>query len=364
MADELIVDIAQRFPSGVYVAAAFRAEMAAGTILVLFGPSGAGKSTVLRAIAGLGRPDRGRLQLGAEIWFDASTGRWVDPQERGVGYVSQEAALFPHLTVAANVEYGLAHLPVAARRERCDEVLGTLGIEALRDRHPRQLSGGEAQRVALARAVARRPRLLLLDEPFAALDTPTRTQLRRQLRAIIAAVQIPAMLVTHDRTEAIAVGDQMVVLAEGQVRQVGSVHDVFHRPADRVVAGSVGMESVIPAIVERIENGLVELTVGAATLRAVDAGIAASRRDVLACIRAEDVTLEHAAPAGASARNHLRGRIVCVESEGALERVVVDCGFPLVALVTRHAREEMALEEGMSIGAAIKATAIHLVARE
>lgn len=363
MADALIVDITRRFPSGVVVAAAFRAEVRAGAILVLFGPSGAGKSTVLRAIAGLDHPDRGRLQLGDDVWFDASAGRWVEPQQRHIGYVSQDPALFPHLKVAANVAYALGRLPASAR-QATDAIVEALGLDALRDRYPRQLSGGEAQRVALARAMARTPRLLLLDEPFAALDTPTRIHLRRQLRALIQRLQIPAVLVTHDRTEAIAVGDQMVVLAEGSVRQVGSVHEVFQRPIDRVVARSVGMESVIPALVQRIENGLVELRVGDAMLRAVDADGGAGRREVLACIRADDVTLERAAPAGASARNHLRGRIVSVESEGPLERVVVDCGFPLVALVTRHAREEMGLAEGMAIVAAIKATAIHLVARD
>jgi molybdate transport system ATP-binding protein len=363
MADVLTVDITQRFANGVLVSAAFHVELRAGGVVVLFGPSGAGKSTVLRAIAGLGRPGRGRVQLGDDLWFDADTRRWVEPQQRLVGYVSQDPALFPHLTVAGNVEYGLAHRGGAARPDIA-ALIEALGLGALLDRYPRQLSGGEAQRVALARAVARAPRLLLLDEPFAALDTPTRTHLRRALRALIRQLRIPAVLVTHDRTEAIAVGDQMIVLAEGRVRQVGPVNEVFQRPVDRVVAQSVGMESVIPAIVQRIEHGLVELSVGGAMLRAADAEAGTAGGEVLACVRAEDVTLERAAPASASARNHLRGRIVNIEAEGPLERVVVDCGFPLVALVTRHAREEMALCEGMPIVAAIKATSIHLVARE
>ncbi|HWF85298.1 MAG TPA: ATP-binding cassette domain-containing protein [Vicinamibacterales bacterium] len=364
MADALSVDVEQQFASGVRVAAAFRVEMRAGAMVVLFGPSAAGKSTVVRAIAGLGRPDRGRLQLGDVVWFDAHAGVWVGPQHRGIGYVSQDAALFPHLTVAANVEYGLAHLPASARRQQTATLVDALGLDALRARYPRQLSGGEAQRVALARALARTPRLLLLDEPFAALDTPTRSQLRRRLRTVIERLQIPAVLVTHDRAEAIAVGDQMIVLAEGRVRQVGRVHEVFQHPADRVVARSVGMESVIPAVIESVETGLVELRVGETRLRAVDADASPSRPEVLACIRAEDVTLERAAPASASARNHLHGRIVSIEPEGPLERIIVDCGFPLVALVTRSARDEMALAEGMSIVAAIKATAIHLVARD
>ena len=364
MADTLSVDIEQRFASGVVVAAAFDVELRGGSMVVLFGPSAAGKSTVIRAIAGLNRPDRGRLQLGDEVWFEARAGRWVDPQHRRIGYVSQDPALFPHLTVAANIAYALGQLSPSARRERTDALVAALALDALLMRYPRQLSGGEAQRVALARAVARTPRLLLLDEPFAALDTPTRSLLRRQLRAVIERLEIPAVLVTHDRAEAIAVGDQMVVLAEGRVRQVGRVHEVFQRPADRVVARSVGMESVIPAIVESVENGLVELRVGDARLLAVDVDAAPGRREVLACIRAEDVTLERAAPASVSARNHLPGRIVSVEPEGPLERIGVDCGFPLVALVTRSAKTEMALAEGMPIVAAVKATAIHLIARD
>ena len=364
MADVLIVDITQRFASGVVVAAAFRAEVRAGGILVLFGPSGAGKSTVLRAIAGLGRPDRGLVQMGDTVWFDASRGRWVEPQQRRVGYVSQDPALFPHLTVADNVAYGVADRSAQARSQATGAIMEALGLEALGERRPGQLSGGEAERVALARALARTPQLLLLDEPFAALDMPTRSHLRRRLRVLIQQLQIPAVLVTHDRIEALAVGDEMVVLADGRVRQVGAVHDIFQRPADRVVARSIGMESVIPALVLGTERGLIELAVGGAKLLAVDTDAAVGQREVLVCIRAEDVTLERVAPESASARNHLSGRIVSVDAEGPLERVVVDCGFPLVALVTRRAREEMGLAEGMAIVAAIKATSIHLVARE
>src|SRR5204863_3772204 len=143
------------------------------------------------------------------------------------------------------------------------------------------------------------------------------------------------ILVTHDRTEAIAVGDELIVIAEGGIRQAGPVLAVFRRPADLVVARTLGVESIVPASVRRIDDGMVELTVGAATLRGVDPGDV-DGRDVFACIRAEDVTLQRAASAGTSARNHLTGRIVAIDSEGPLERVAVDCGFPLVALITRQ----------------------------
>lgn len=185
--------------------------------------------------------------------------------------------------------------------------------------------------------------------------------MRTLLRQAVSQLGIGALLVTHDRSEAIALGDQMVVLAEGRVRQVGPVLDVFRRPADIAVARSVGVESVLPARVEGSDNGLVDLRVGTATIRAVDPGL--QGREVFACIRAEDVTLGLAAPSGASARNHLPGRITSIDAEGPLERVTVDCGFPLAALITRHAREELNLQPGSQVTAAVKATAIHLVAR-
>jgi molybdate transport system ATP-binding protein len=174
------------------------------------------------------------------------------------------------------------------------------------------------------------------------------------------------VLVTHDRTDAISLGDQMAVLAEGAVRQVGAVADVFRNPADLVVAQSVGVESVVPARVVRVHEGLVDLEVGAAMLRVVDRGFDPARRDVFACIRAEDVVVRRASSTGEvgdSARNHLDGRIVAIEQDGPVEHVRIECGFPLVAVVTRSACEEMGLVPGGSVVAAVKATAVHLVTR-
>lgn len=355
MADALTVDVEKRFASGTIVSATLRAEMGGGRVVVLFGPSGAGKTTIVRCIAGLERPDRGHVQFGACVWFDGASDRFVDPQKRGLGYVSQHAALFPHLTVRKNVGFA----PASA--DRVDEMLGLLELADLADRYPRELSGGQAQRVALARAMAPRPRLLLLDEPFAGLDAPTRTRLRLEFRSIVQRVGISALLVTHDRTEAIAVGDEMAVLADGRIRQIGPVLEVFRRPADLVVAHSVGVESVLPAQVERVEQGLVDLKVGDVVLRAVDAEIDSRRSTVFACIRAEEVMLQRDAPTSGSARNHLRGRITSIDPEGPLERVTIDCGFPLVSLITRNAREEMNLAEGTTVFAIVKATSVHLV---
>jgi molybdate transport system ATP-binding protein len=313
---------------------------------------------VVRAIAGLERSARGRIAFNGDPWLDTAAGVFVPPQRRRVGCVFQDAALFPHLSVLDNVRYAA---PPAGAALPAADLLDLLDIRDLAARRPGQLSGGQAQRVALARALAAGPRLLLLDEPFAALDVPARGALRRLLRAVLQRLGVAAVLVTHDRTEAIALGDQMAVLAGGRIRQVGPVLDVFRRPADLAVAESVGVESVLPARVERVVEGLAELRVGPALLRAVDLSGDLEARDVFACIRAEDVTLERGAGQAASARNHLPGRIVSIDSEGPIERLALDCGFPLAALITRHAREEMALRPGAPIVAAVKATAIHLV---
>jgi molybdate transport system ATP-binding protein len=363
MAGDLTVTIERRFASGATVAADFSLPIDPGSITVLFGASGAGKTTVLRAIAGLDRPDRGVVRFGPDTWVDTSAGMFVRPQARRIGCVFQDTALFPHLTVRGNVEYGLSEPSHAARTARSDELLVLVELSARAGSFPGELSGGQAQRAALARALAPRPRLLLLDEPFTALDTPVRIRMRRLLRVLVADLGIAAVLVTHDRNEAIALGDRMVVLVDGRVRQVGPVLDVFRRPADVEVAQSVGVDAVIPARVARRQEGLLDLRVGDRTIRAVDVDLDRNQVDVFACVRGEDVTLERAAPVNVSARNHLPGCVVQIDAEGPLDRVTLDCGFPLVALVTRQAREELGLQEGSAVVAAIKATAVHVVPR-
>ena len=357
----LVVSVAKKLHSGLTVAADLRLSLESPSILVLFGPSGSGKTTLLRCVAGLERPDAGKILYGDEVWFDATEHRWLPPQKRRVGYLFQEYALFPHLTVEENIAYGLSSLSVHEQRERVAEMMGLLQIEALRGRRPGELSGGERQRVALARALAPRPRVLLFDEPLSALDAPTRTRLRNELRSLLVRLQIPTIVVTHDRLEALALGDQMAVLIEGQLRQVGSVSEVFSRPADITVAEAVGMENVLAARVVARAGELVTVHVNGRELIAV--GRVSTDR-VFACIRAEDVLLFPGERASSvSARNRLRGRITALSFEGPLVRVTIDCGFPLVAVVTHQACEELALREGEPVMAAIKAAAIHLIAR-
>lgn len=211
-----------------------------GEITALFGPSGAGKSLTLQCTAGLVRPDAGRIVLCGDVAFDVAAGIDRPPQARRVGYVFQDYALFPHLTVAQNVAYGLGRQPRSEARTIIDSMLTLVRLENLASRWPRELSGGQQQRVALARALATRPRLLLLDEPFSALDEPTRVELRRDLRALQRQLRIPTLLVTHDLAEAYTLADRIAVMAAGRILQVGTPEEVVYRPATREVARVTG----------------------------------------------------------------------------------------------------------------------------
>ncbi|HTK29060.1 MAG TPA: ATP-binding cassette domain-containing protein [Vicinamibacterales bacterium] len=359
MAVEIAIDFSHRFPGGREIAASIRHGGGPGSILVLFGPSGAGKTTVVRAVAGLIRPAEGRIAVDGDVWLDSASGVWRSPQQRRTAYVAQEALLFPHLTARANVAYGLARGP--ERDRRADEVLRQVGVSGLAGRRASRLSGGEAQRVALARALAVEPRLLLLDEPFNALDAATRRQLRADVRALVRSTGTSAVLVTHDRLEAVAMGDAIAVMIEGRVRQSGPMADVFAHPADGAVAQALGIETVVPAVVRQDDHGLVAVTVGDVPLLGVADAAAQPGDAVFVCIRAEDVVIEPRGPSGGSARNHLPGVVRAIEPEGPLDRVTVDCGFPVVALITRRSREALALAPGSEVAAAVKATAIQIV---
>ena len=359
--DALRVDLVRRFPGGATIAASLDVPMPGGSILVLFGPSGAGKSTILRALAGLDRPQEGRITFQGDVWFDATAGTWVPPQRRRVGYVTQAPALFPHLSVRQNIAYGASDEAPSDRG--VDALARTCQVDGLLDRRPREISGGQYQRVALARAMAARPRLMLLDEPFASLDFATRTRLRSDLRSLLRQWRVPTVLVTHDRTDALALGDRLAVIAGGVVRQCGTTADVFGRPLDIEVAGALGVETIVPALVDRIESDVALLHVAGGVLRAsAQQGITAGAR-VFACIRAEDVVLQRPPAAASSARNHLDALVSSVVTEGAADRVTLDCGFSLDALVTRQAREELGLAVGARVVAVLKATAVHLVLR-
>lgn len=243
----LTVEVERRFGRGPAITAAFDVDLEGGGTLVLFGPSGSGKTTILRCLAGLEQPDRGRIAADDETWFDAQARIDLPPQRRRVGYLPQGFALFPHLDVRSNIAFGMGGTPAAERERRIAELVRLLRLDGLEARRPGQLSGGQQQRVALARALARGPRLLLLDEPLSALDTPTRETLRGDLRRLLAASGVPAIVVTHDRSEAIVLGDRVAVIADGAILQIGPLLEVFDQPVDETVARIVGVETVLPS---------------------------------------------------------------------------------------------------------------------
>jgi len=327
-------------------------------VTAVFGPSGAGKTTVLRAVAGLERTT-GHVRVGTQVWDGG--GAFVRPRDRGVGYLFQDAALFPHLSVDRNVAYGLHALRREDRPRRVTEALAAAGAAHLAGRRVPELSGGEAQRVALARALAPRPSLLLLDEPLSALDAPTRAALRTHLRRTLVEAGVPTLLVTHDRTEALALADRVVVLIAGRVHQSGSPQEVFERPADAEVAAVVGVETAVAGRITGRHDGLLHVAVGEQAVQAVDRG---RRGDVLVCIRAEDVALEPGtAVGGGSARNRLAATVTAITDEGPLLRVDLDAGFRLAAYVTRPSAAELGLRPGLPVRAVVKSPAVHLVER-
>jgi molybdate transport system ATP-binding protein len=360
----LTFDVARRFPDGPSVRAAATLPLDDGLVTVLFGPSGSGKSTVLRALAGLDAESRGSIRFAGEPWLDTDRGLFLPPQRRRVGLLFQEYALFPHLSVAANVGYGLFSLPRPERDERVRSIAGRLGIGDLLHRRPAQLSGGQRQRVALARALAPAPRLLLLDEPLSALDAPTREELRAELRRSLEDSGVPAIVVTHDRVEALALGDRLAVMVDGEIRQVGPVQELFSAPADLAIARVVGTENVLPVRLLRVDGGLATVRAGEVELVGVDpGGLGPAGAGAFACIRAEEVVLEEAPGAPSSARNLLVGVVTGRTDEGPLVRIRIDCGIPLVALVTRPSAEAMGLAPGRRVAALVKAPAVRLVGR-
>jgi len=360
VAHRLVAAFVRRHTPTVSVRADLELDAGDHRVTVLFGPSGSGKTTILRCLAGLERPQEGVIRFGDEVWFDAAARIDVPPQRRRLAYVSQGYGLFPHLTVAANIQFGFDGAPRDAR-ERIDAILRTVHLEGLADRFPSQLSGGEQQRVALARALARQPQVILLDEPLTALDLPLREPMRRELRQFLRSLDVPSLVVTHDRVDALTLGDRMAVLAGGRIRQVGAVHDVFTRPIDVEVAASVGVETVVPGEIVQSANGIVTARVGESHVRAAHEAVVS--QSVYVCIRAEEVLLEASPRGDGSARNRWTGRVTAMQPEGGVIRVTLDCGFSLSALITRPACDELRLAPGSTVTAVVKATAVHLVPR-
>lgn len=330
-----------------------------GEVLAVIGPNGAGKSTFMLVLAHLLKPVRGRITFRDEPLEEMNELIY----RRKISLVLQEPLLMD-TTVFNNVATGLRFRGLSKEEisERVNTWLERLGIAHLARRQARKLSGGEAQRASLARAFALQPELLLLDEPFSALDAPTRAHLQEDLQALLKTTDITTVFITHDLDEALLLGQRVAVLIEGQLRQIGTPEEVFSAPKDEQVAAFVGVETVIPGKIVESSEGRAIVAHQNHLLEAVSE--LPVGREVLFCLRPEDVTLwlrESAPPS--SARNRLTGNIEAIYPQGALMRVVVNCGLPLMALITRASAREMGLEEGIKVVASFKASAVHLIPR-
>jgi molybdate transport system ATP-binding protein len=330
----------------------------AGECLAIAGPSGAGKTSVLRAIAGLLAPEAGNVRCADAVWFDRAGGIDLAPERRRVGYVFQEYALFTHLSAWRNVAYGLRGMPRAARRERAHELLERFGIGALADARPATLSGGERQRVALARALAPRPSVLLLDEPLSALDTRTRGAAGRELAAVLREADVPALLVTHDFTEAALLGDRVAVMEGGRIAQEGTAAELAAAPANAFVADLTGAV-VLTGTASAGPDGLTRVALdGGGSVTATDPG----EGRVAVSVYPWEIALEPAGSAAAgSAQNHLAAEVVSVTVIGNRVRVGLAAPQPLTAEVTGPAVEQLQIAPGQRVVASWKATAARVV---
>jgi molybdate transport system ATP-binding protein len=328
-------------------------ELAPGEVVALVGPNGAGKSTVLRCLAGLVALDDGRIELDGTVVDDPAGDVFVEPERRPIGFVFQDYVLFDHLSVLENVAYGLRARGVAKAdaRERAGQWLARMGLAEYVSERPAALSGGQAQRVALARALATDPRLLLLDEPLAALDVGTRAAVRRDLRRHLATFDGIRLIVTHDPVDAYALADRVIVLEAGRVVQSGTLAEVTAHPRTRYVADLVGVNLVSGEVVD----GVLSTASGA---RVVIAD--ALDGPTLATIRPHSVVLGRGEAPASSARNTWAGSIVDIDRLGDRVRVVVDGELPLTAEITASALAELRLAIGDRVHASVKATDIEV----
>src|SRR5579862_5608893 len=339
---------------------------AAPGFTILFGASGAGKTTLLDCIAGLSMPDSGRIYIGDRGWFDSAKNLEIPTAQRRTGYVFQTLALFPHMTVEQNVGYGLSHLPQAQRAKRVDSILQALHIAQLARRRAREISGGESQRTALARTLVTDPQILLLDEPIAALDAPTKSQIIDDLREWNRAHSIPILYVTHSREEVFALGERVLVLDAGRILAQGTPHEVMTAPLQETVAQLVGFENVFDSVVEAVrpERGTMNCRIngngGPLVLETplVRGGVGASLR---VGIRAGDILLATAPPVGLSARNVIPGRIHSLSQRDVMISARVRCRVEMEVHLTLAARDSLQLEPGQEVWLVIKTHSCHLM---
>ncbi len=327
--------------------------VAPGEVLALLGPNGAGKSTILRALAGLVAVDRGRIVIDGTVVDDPAVDVFVEPEHRPIGVVFQDYLLFDHMTVLENVAYGLRArgTPKRDARGHATEWLTRVGLAEYAGQRPGALSGGQAQRAALARALAVRPRLLLLDEPLAALDVGTRATVRRDLRRHLDSFDGMRVLVTHDPVDAYALADRVAIVEAGRIVQAGTLGEVTAHPRSRYVADLVGVNLLTGAV----HGGQLTTGTGVAVVVAD-----AAPGPAYAVIRPHSITLTRAAPAGTSARNTWPGTIVAIDRLGDRARVAIHGTLPLTAEITVAALDDLGLRPGDEVHATVKATDIEV----
>jgi molybdate transport system ATP-binding protein len=334
-------------------------------ITILFGASGSGKSTVLRAVAGLLRPDRGRIATGNRVLFDTTAAIDMPARHRRIGYVFQQLALFPHMSIADNIAYGLPEMPASERRQRVAAIAGSFRISGTLGRRPAQASGGERQRAALARALVTEPAVLLLDEPLSGLDQPMQSLIIEDLRRWNDAHGIPVLYVTHAHREVFALGERVVVLQDGHVLASGSPQQVLRQPEHELVASLAGFENVFDGIVlaRRIAGGTMECRLGIGTVDIeVPLTSAAVGSRIRVAIRAGDILIANQEPRGVSARNVLRGVLTSIAQEGATTIATVDAGERFVVHLTPGGYASLGLSPGMVLWLIVKTYSCHLLA--
>jgi molybdate transport system ATP-binding protein len=334
-------------------------------ITIFFGPSGAGKTTLLDCIAGLTIPDAAKVAIGERVLFDSKTASDVSVKDRSIGYVFQDLALFPHLTAQKNIAYGLAKMNATERQRWCDAILESFRISHVRDRRPSEISGGERQRVALARALVTHPCVLLLDEPMAALDAPTKSKIIEDLRAWNRDQRIPILYVTHNRDEVFALGERVIVLENGRVTARGTPHEVMTAPRQETVAQLAGFENIFDALVvaSHEDRGTMTCRLAGTNVELETPLVHAEAGSTLRVgIRAGDILLATTRPQGLSARNIISGEVISLEQWDVIVSVDVDCGINIEVHVTLAARDSLQLRCGCDVWLIVKTHSCHLMA--
>ena len=336
-----------------------------GDVLAIFGPSGSGKTTILRSIAGLYRPQRASVRAADGTWTDTAAGIFVPPHRRRIGFVFQEYALFPHLTATGNVIASLGERPRSERRARAERLLSLVHLADHRDRRPHELSGGERQRVALARALAREPAVLLLDEPFAAVDQSIRRRLQDEIDALQRTLDLPIVLVTHDFDDVVRLASHLLIIEKGRGIAAGTLGQLASRPDLTWLRDAVGLGSVFDAVVASThhDRGLVELAFDGGSLLAAERSLTAGAR-VRVRIPAREVILATVEPSGLSLHNVLAGSVSSLHADPSWDHVVVQVAVGAVRLlaeVTRDAVSSLGIRTGMRLHALVKSVSIEVI---